>query len=905
MNAPIKKLASVLTATAMLLSTCVIAMAQDNTPVIGNSSLEIGQSNALVEESPSIHEQIPSLPEGSTCDLEKRMLEEIDAFEKSFTHGVKTTSQVPLATPDEFPPLQKNITYDPDEFPVAILEQSLSLQEAITYDLEKHILQEFADFERQITSLLETTPPAFLATPEEIPPLQEETTFELVKLIKTNTSYAASNSSRLGSAGVPLKEGTHVKFIDRLDLSDAIDSQGENYALKLYDILVQGAKTDGISNHLIDPHHSGALHVHNPSHNTDYYYLTVATFSGRDAMAKAENCYLYTRAVFDAFDRDYPAVFWLTGETFMMSQRTLRTTGELIIEIQLLLCGDQIPNGDGTALKFDMRQSIYTDPSILQAAIKENEKNTQMILSSTTGKNRYEKLRELNRWLTMNNAYYSGDLNATGPNEKPALWESISALKGNSGLNGPVCEAYSRALKVLCDCDGIPCVLVDGHASNGYTSEPHMWNYVELENGSWYAIDATWNDPSVPGKTGPVSGYENENYFLLGSTSIPEGDNRPFIDSHPVSNKVSTGPASTAFINGPELNLTRYEPNTPVTPAEPTPTIYNISVTSDDNGTAHANLTSAEEGQLIILSATPNAGYIFNGWMVESGDVILGNPNGSTTTFIMPTSNVVISASFVLVPTPTSYNIKVLNNGNGTAQANPTSAEEGDLIILSATPRSGYRFGGWIVESGNVVLGNPNSPYTSFRMPANDVTISASFVSIPTYKISATGDGNGTINISSTIAKEDELIFLEATPDKGYTFDKWIVTSGNITLSDPKQPCISFNMPTTDVAITASFRPIAFTHGVTVDISGEGTVYTNRTTANTGDLVILYATPHSGYRFNRWIVISGEVTLINPSSLYTSFRMPDADVKIIASFISSNPSMYPYFSRSRYDNSNH
>ena len=101
-------------------------------------------------------------------------------------------------------------------------------------------------------------------------------------------------------------------------------------------------------------------------------------------------------------------------------------------------------------------------------------------------------------------------------------------------------------MKVLCDKAEIPCVLVSGMAKNSLdgTGEAHMWNYVQLD-GKWYGVDVTWNDPT--GGTGAVSGYENEDWLLLGSNTVVS--EMSFETSHPVENVVSTG--GVAFTNGP------------------------------------------------------------------------------------------------------------------------------------------------------------------------------------------------------------------------------------------------------------------------------------------------------------------------------------------------------------------
>lgn len=112
-------------------------------------------------------------------------------------------------------------------------------------------------------------------------------------------------------------------------------------------------------------------------------------------------------------------------------------------------------------------------------------------------------------------------------------------------------------MKVLCDAAAIPCVLVSGHAqaSAEDSGEGHMWNYVQLDD-AWYGVDVTWNDPVVPGVTGKVSGHEREDYLLVGAETV-NSNGLPFIQSHPVENKVHS--TSPAFTNGPELNSTAYE----------------------------------------------------------------------------------------------------------------------------------------------------------------------------------------------------------------------------------------------------------------------------------------------------------------------------------------------------------
>lgn len=77
---------------------------------------------------------------------------------------------------------------------------------------------------------------------------------------------------------------------------------------------------------------------------------------------------------------------------------------------------------------------------------------------------------------------------------------------------GVVCEGYSEAFKLCCDSLGIPCVLVFGNY-NAEAKTAHMWNYVQMEDGKWYAVDVTWDDLD----NASVVKYA---YFLKGSVSF-------------------------------------------------------------------------------------------------------------------------------------------------------------------------------------------------------------------------------------------------------------------------------------------------------------------------------------------------------------------------------------------------
>ena len=68
---------------------------------------------------------------------------------------------------------------------------------------------------------------------------------------------------------------------------------------------------------------------------------------------------------------------------------------------------------------------------------------------------------------------------------------------------------------------------------------------------------------------------------------------------------------------------------------------YSVTITSDKNGEASANIPCGKEGKTVKLKATPKEGYVFKEWKVLSGDVTI-----SKNKFKIGTADVKIKAIF-------------------------------------------------------------------------------------------------------------------------------------------------------------------------------------------------------------------------------------------------------------------
>ena len=266
---------------------------------------------------------------------------------------------------------------------------------------------------------------------------------------------------------VSLKSGNYADWIDRIDVPD--------YGKAFYEALVEGAENDGTDDFLIDDAYYASeadnIKMFTYSDNTSetYNVVTAATLTSTADDFDINEAYAVIRAVYDAFDRDHPEVFWLSGATSAGATISYDGITTYTATIYLLL------KEQSSESSYDLRAEGYQSESTIEADITARDNAVNAILSGTTATDTVELIKYFNNWLTTHNEYCTTQVSIG--NSPDASHECLSALTGSTGETGPVCEGYARAFKVLCGQKGIPCVLVDGTAtSNGTSGEAHMWN---------------------------------------------------------------------------------------------------------------------------------------------------------------------------------------------------------------------------------------------------------------------------------------------------------------------------------------------------------------------------------------------------------------------------------------------
>ena len=127
----------------------------------------------------------------------------------------------------------------------------------------------------------------------------------------------------------------------------------------------------------------------------------------------------------------------------------------------------------------------------------------------------FEVVQALHDYLVRNCAYDTSTTSASTTSHL-AAFTAYGALVDKA----PVCQGYALAYKLLLSRLGISAVFVMS------TSMNHSWNMVQMDDGEWYHVDVTYDDPlytTSTDTTGTDGGFDHavsHTYFLRSDTTL-------------------------------------------------------------------------------------------------------------------------------------------------------------------------------------------------------------------------------------------------------------------------------------------------------------------------------------------------------------------------------------------------
>lgn len=269
------------------------------------------------------------------------------------------------------------------------------------------------------------------------------------------------------------------------------------------------------------------------------------------------------QAASDAFSYDYPQAFWFRGSNYGYRVSCVRD-------------GSSSTGYRGTFKNFTFKpanREISENAHTRMGDFMDGVQSAVAELNEQTlGMDMEQKIKRIHDYICQRVTYRNDN----------TLWVHSAASLFLDADPAFVCEGYAKSMKIFCYYMGINCACVSGTARGTSSGTPgaHMWNYVQMDDGNWYLVDATWDDVGTP---------PSSRYLLVGRATkgqyITIGEERVEYTSFSTTSAETAGPVFILPVLAEESyadNKGKNEPAVTVVPtvtptaavsAEPTPTV--------------------------------------------------------------------------------------------------------------------------------------------------------------------------------------------------------------------------------------------------------------------------------------------------------------------------------------------
>lgn len=306
----------------------------------------------------------------------------------------------------------------------------------------------------------------------------------------------------------------------------------------------------------------------------------------------------YVTPAYLALTYDHPELVWLSGAKYTIGYSVytpLFESGEISIITDLELAGSTFtitPTKDTGVLTGSKVNPLFDGTK--------SQIDAMLPANATT----YDKVKAVHDKICSMVSYENNTQNIGNPYYQTPY--SLYYDADGDGKIETVCAGYAKMMKLQCNKYGIPCVLVTGVTDSG---EYHMWNYVQMENGVWYAVDATWDDQST-------TMYD---FFLVGSETYSSAafGTKKFGNTHIPSGKWTTS-ADCVFLY-PVFSQTAYAGQNTVTSKngllKDSDGVWRY-YTNNQVDTSYTGFAASGSDQVYLINGVQNTSYsglIYNG----------------------------------------------------------------------------------------------------------------------------------------------------------------------------------------------------------------------------------------------------------------------------------------------------
>ncbi|MDD3947493.1 MAG: InlB B-repeat-containing protein, partial [Clostridia bacterium] len=291
---------------------------------------------------------------------------------------------------------------------------------------------------------------------------------------------------------------------------------------------------------------------------------------------------------------------------------------------------------------------------------------------------------------------------------------------------------------------------------------------------------------------------------------------------------------------------------------------YTLSVNQAEHGEVYADKSIATFGEIVTLLTIPDYGY-------RVANLTFNNASLNNNSFIMPSNNVIIAATFTPISGP-DYTVQTISVEGGSVLPAKTSAKYGEYVEVQTIAEEGYYL-------QSLSMNDKELTEDYFLMPDAPAALTAVFLPID-YDTQYQMNINRNIPYGSVYAPKQEYscgetVTLSATSINGYELSRYLVGSTPI-FGD------NFVMPAHDVIVSAVFERKPFT--LSSNITGVGGIgFSSGGNAYAGELIQLSLIPHENYILKPHSLLKNGVLLEQ-----TYFVMPEEDVIISAEFVPIN-----------------